>query len=126
MAWDAKRPVPWKKLLRLIGLFVVLFNIFLYLSARDKYNIGTFGVSLFSAMLYLGFAVIMAKFGMDPITQREKRMEAMAARRAEKAAEKAAGPTSSSKKKTAVAERPRPPATSRTNSGNRQVPPRRK
>ena len=126
MAWDSKRPVPWKKLLRLIGLFVVLFNVLLYFTAKGTYNLGTFGVSLFSAVLYLSFAVIMAKFGMDPITQRERRMEAMAAKRAEKAAEKAAAPGTSKKgKKTAVADRPRPPATSRTNAGNRQIPPRK-
>jgi uncharacterized protein YacL len=125
MAWDSKRPVPWKKLLRLIGLFVVLFNVFLYFTAKGKYNLGTFGVSLFSAALYLLFAVIMAKFGMDPITQRERRMEAMAAKRAEKAAQKAAGPGVSKGKKTGVADRPRPPATSRTNAGNRQIPPRK-
>jgi uncharacterized protein YacL len=125
MAWDSKRPVPWKKLLRLIGLFVVLFNVFLYFTAKGKYNLGTFGVSLFSAALYLLFAVIMAKFGMDPITQRERRMEAMAAKRAEKAAEKAAGSDVSKGKKTVVADRPRPPATSRTNAGNRQIPPRK-
>ena len=126
MAWDAKRPVPWKKLLRLIGLFVVLFNVFLYLSARKAYTLGTFGVSMVSAALYLFFAVIMAKFGMDPITQRERRMEAMAVRRAEKQAGKQAGGTTSGTKKTTVADRPRPPATSRTNASNRQVPPRRK
>ena len=125
MAWDSKRPVPWKKLLRLIGLFIVLFNVLLYFTAKAKYNVGTFGVSLFSAVLYLLFAVIMAKFGMDPITQRERRMEAMAAKRAEKAAEKAAAPGASKGKKTAVADRPRPPATSRTNAGNRQIPPRK-
>lgn len=125
MAWDSKRPVPWKKLLRLIGLFVVLFNVFLYFTAKGKYNLGTFGVSLFSAVLYLLFAVIMAKFGMDPITQRQRRIEAMAAKRAEKAAEKSAGPGALKGKKTAVAERPRPPATSRTNAGNRQIPPRK-
>jgi uncharacterized protein YacL len=126
MAWDSKRPVPWKKLLRLIGLFLVLFNVFLYLSARDNYNIGTFGVSLFSALLYMLFAVVLAKFGMDPITQRERRIEAMAAKRAEKAAEKAAGPAGTSKgKKTVTTDRPRPPATSRTNAGNRQAPPKR-
>jgi uncharacterized protein YacL len=125
MAWDSKRPVPWKKLLRLIGLFVVLFNVFLYFTAKGKYNVGTFGVSLFSAALYLLFAVIMAKFGMDPITQRERRLEAMAAKRAEKAADKAAAPGTSKGKKTAVADRPRPPATSRTNAGNRQIPPRK-
>ncbi len=125
MAWDSKRPVPWKKLLRLIGLFVVLFNGFLYFTAKGKYNLGTFGVSLFSAALYLLFAVIMAKFGMDPITQRERRIEAMAAKRAEKAAEKSAAPGASKSKKSAVADRPRPPATSRTNAGNRQLPPRK-
>jgi hypothetical protein len=69
--------------------------------------------------------VIMAKFGMDPITQRERRMEAMAAKRAGKAAEKAAGSGVSKGKKTVVADRPRPPATSRTNAGNRQIPPRK-
>ncbi len=125
MAWDSKRPVPWKKLLRLIGLFVVLFNVLLYFTAKGKYSLGTFGVSLFSATLYLLFAVIMAKFGMDPISQRERRIEAMAAKRADKAAEKAAGPGVSKGKKTAVADRPRPPATSRTNAGNRQIPPRK-
>jgi uncharacterized protein YacL len=125
MAWDSKRPVPWKKLLRLIGLFVVLFNVILYFTAKGTYNLGTFGVTLFSAALYLLFAVVMAKFGMDPITQRERRIEAMAAKRAEKAAEKAAGPGAAKGKKTAVADRPRPPATSRTNAGNRQIPPRK-
>jgi uncharacterized protein YacL len=125
MAWDSKRPVPWKKLLRMIGLFIVLFNVLLYFTAKGKYNLGTFGVSLVSAGLYLLFAAIMAKFGMDPITQRERRMEAMAAKRAEKAAEKAASPGSSKGKKAAVADRPRPPATSRTNAGNRQIPPRK-
>jgi uncharacterized protein YacL len=124
MAWDSKRPVPWKKLLRMIGLFIVLFNVLLYFTAKGKYNLGTFGVSVLSAAMYLFFSAIMAKFGMDPITQRERRMEALAAKRAEKAAEKAASPGPGGKK-TAVVDRPRPPATSRTNAGNRQIPPRK-
>lgn len=124
MAWDSKRPIRWKQLLRLVGVFLLLFNLFLYFTSKNNYGLKVFGVSLISALFYLLFAVIMTKFGMDPLANRERRMAAIEARRAEKASGKAST-TPTKGKKTIAGDRPRPPATSRTNASNRQVPRRK-
>lgn len=122
MAWDSSRPIPWKQLLRLIAIFLVLFNAFLYFQLKSKYNLSTAAGTLLAGGAYLMFSIVLAKFGLDPVTQRARRLEAMELRRAEKAASSAASPRSGKKGSTQVSERPRPPATGRTNAGNRQAP----
>jgi uncharacterized protein YacL len=121
MAWDSKRPVPWKQLLRLVGMFVVLINVFLYFTSKGKYNINVFLTTILAGAMYLLFTVVLAKFGMDPISQRQKRAEAVAARRA---AKQAAAPskenTSGGRRRSVVDTKARPAPTSRTNAGNRQ------
>jgi hypothetical protein len=125
MAWDTHRPVPWKQLLRLVGVFVVLINAFLYFTAKGTYNSKVLLTTLIAGSMYLLFTVVLAKFGLDPITQRNRRAETAAARRASKLAEgpsRGARPAKGGRKRTVVADGPpRPKPTSRTNAGNRQI-----
>jgi hypothetical protein len=124
MAWDTHRPVPWKQLLRLVGVFVVLINAFLYFTAKGTYNSKVFLTTLIAGGGYLLFTVVLAKFGLDPITQRNRRAETAAARRASKLAEgpsTSARPSKGGRKRTVVDGPPRPKPTSRTNAGNRQI-----
>jgi hypothetical protein len=125
MAWDTHRPVPWKQLLRLVGVFVVLINAFLYFTAKGTYNSKVFLTTLIAGGMYLLFTVVLAKFGLDPITQRNRRAETAAARRAAKAAERPDGGATQSrggrKRSVVSAGPPRPKPTSRTNAGNRQI-----
>lgn len=121
MAWDSKRPVPWKQLLRLVGMFIVLINVFLYFTSKGKYNINVFATTILAGLMYLLFTVVLAKFGMDPVTQRQKRAEVAAQRRAAKQAAAPVKANKSGRGATALADsRPKPAPTSRTNAGNRQ------
>ncbi len=121
MAWDSKRPVPWKQLLRLVGMFVVLINVFLYFTSKGKYTVNVFLTTILAGVMYLLFTVVLAKFGMDPVTQRQKRAETAALRRAAKQASAPDKANKSGRNAKALADtRPKPAPTSRTNAGNRQ------
>jgi hypothetical protein len=116
MAFDASRPVPWKRLvtpfLIYAGVATVLFSFF------GKSNIaGIVGGVVMGGVLYLGVAVIMVKFGWNPPSfGRQAREESAATARSTTATAKAPPP-----------DRPRskPSPTSRTNAGNRRAPRRR-
>lgn len=128
MAYDRNRPIPWKQLLRFTGIYLVLANVVLYGVGRENYNVMTFVTTIIGGLFYLGFSAVMAKFGLDPVSQRARRMEAAAARRAARTASRSAKSTSKRRSSAATlkeGERPRPAPTSRTNATNRQPKVRR-
>jgi hypothetical protein len=112
VAWDATRPVPWKRLvvpfLVYAGIALVAFSFFGSSSLP-----GLAAGVMAGGALYIGIAVIMVKFGWNPPTfGRPSTTQADAPARA------------SSKAAPADAPRSKPAATSRTNAGNRRAPKR--
>lgn len=106
MAWDASRPVPWRRLARewliYVGIMAVVFVVFF----RDQSLVGIFAGLLASGPLYLAFGYAMAKFGY----QRKKLGELRSA------SESSAADTAPD---TADAPRPKPAPTKRTGGGTR-------
>ncbi|MFZ8996841.1 MAG: hypothetical protein ACO225_02765 [Ilumatobacteraceae bacterium] len=102
MAWDASRPVPWRRLIRewlvYVGAMAVVFVIFF----EPDDLIGVFAGLLASGPLYLAFGSVLAKFGYQRKTWRELRSES--ARRP-------------SRNETPAGPKPKPPPTKRTGGG---------
>lgn len=75
MAWDANRPVPWRRLVRewllYVGIMAVVFVVFF----NDDGLIGIIAGLLASGPLYLGFGYVLAKFGYQRKTLKELRAE---------------------------------------------------
>ena len=97
MAWDATRPVPWRRLIRewliYVGLMAAIFLIFM----RDTSLVGLMSGLLVSGPLYLLFGAVLAKFGYTRKTMKQLRAETP---------DRATTPTSSS----AVIDGPKPKA----------------
>jgi hypothetical protein len=66
MAFDASRPVPWPKLLKLLAIYLVGVNVVLYLLASDKYDVGVFISTIFGGFIYVALTVLLVKMGVDP------------------------------------------------------------
>jgi hypothetical protein len=126
--FDAKRPVPWRRLLTMFALYAVVANLFLYFSDRKHYGLGVIAGTLLGGMFYLALASIMAKFGWAPKSlaeSRAARAELLASRQQAKAergnggSRRGGGASPSSD-----TGRSRPAPTRRTASGvGRQRPP---
>ena len=75
MAWDANRPVPWRRLVRewllYVGIMAVVFVVFF----NDDSLIGIMAGLLASGPLYLGFGYVLAKFGYQRKSWKELRAE---------------------------------------------------
>jgi hypothetical protein len=75
MAWDATRPVPWRRLIRewliYVGIMAVVFLIFM----RDSSLVGIMLGLLVSGPLYLAFGAVLAKFGYTRKTMKQLRTE---------------------------------------------------
>jgi hypothetical protein len=132
VAWDANRPVPWKRIIKPFAIYAVLANIVFFLLLRDEYNAGVALGTLGGGVLYAAIAYLAVKMGWSPPAFRSKEelaamREARLAARAEKqAASGRRGGASSSKRsgsaRPAVA---RPAPTRRTNASNRRAPKKR-
>lgn len=76
MAWDATRPVPWKRLIRewmiYVGLMAIVFLIFM----RDSSLAGIMLGLLVSGPLYIAFGAVLAKFGYTRKTMKQLRTDA--------------------------------------------------
>jgi len=66
MAWDRTRPVPWPRLVRQFAVYLLLFNVALFIFARDDYGPGVILGSVGGAVVYLGISVVLVKFGWNP------------------------------------------------------------
>jgi Ca2+/Na+ antiporter len=108
LAWDANRPVPWRRLAREAGIFLVVGGLALTLLVKHKQP-GTYLGLVLGMIFYVAFIAILSKFGYQrqSIRQARERRQAMAPR-----------PTSTS---TSTA-RQRPAPTRRTSTGPSQRP----
>ena len=105
MAWDADRPVPWRRLVRewliYVGIMAVVFALFF----RDRNLIGIFAGLLVSGPMYLAFGYALAKLGYQRKSLKELRTEPRPDRR------------SKSDEPTTEAVRAKPAPTKRTGGG---------
>ena len=106
MAWDASRPVPWRRLAREWLVYVAIMAIVFLVFMRDRPLIGIFTGLVASGPLYLAFGYVLAKLGYQRRTTKQLRDEKSTTKssRADDA-ETPSGP------------RPKPPPTKRTGSG---------
>jgi len=63
MAWDANRPVPWRRLVREWLIYVVIMAAVMAVFFRDQGLTGIFGALLASGPIYLAIGYALAKFG---------------------------------------------------------------
>src|SRR5262245_38275507 len=73
MPFDASRPVPWPKLLKLLAIYLVGVNVVLYLLAIYRYDVGVFVSTIFGGFIYIGLTVLLVKMGVDPFRFRRPR-----------------------------------------------------
>jgi hypothetical protein len=110
--YDATRPVPWAKLIRLFLIYAVIANAVFLLLFREDFGWGALVGTAVGGIAYLAISAVMVKFGWDPPMLRAKQ-------NAQEAQAKASGSTRSAP--AAPAERARPAPTKRTNAGNRKA-----
>ena len=115
MAWDSSRPIPWNRLLKEAAIFLVLGAVIFAFFLKNS-NFGSYAGLVIGMLLYVGFSVVLAKFGYSRESMKQARARQMAARRAPSTADAS----------TAMS-RQKPPPTKRTSSGpsNRPKPKRR-
>jgi hypothetical protein len=113
VAWDANRPVPWKKMLGLFGIYAaVAIVVFSFTGGLDGGSL--IGLAI-GGLMYVGVATILVKFGWDPFSRASERAEARAQARQAKAASSTVTETDAA----TGAPRPKPAPTSRTSVGPR-------
>ncbi|MAT06156.1 MAG: hypothetical protein CL424_14045 [Acidimicrobiaceae bacterium] len=112
MAWDASRPVPWRRLVNEWLVYVAIMFVLLVLFFDNQSLVGLIAGLLVSGPLYLAFGYVLAKFGYRRKSLKELRAEtsgkrAPSTREAGEAADTPApGP------------KPKPAPTSRTGGGS--------
>ena len=107
MAWDANRPIPWRRLAREATIFLVIGAVALTLLVKKRQPGTYFGLVL-GMVFYVGFVAILAKFGYERQSIRQAReRRRVAAVRTTTAAQPA---------------RQRPAPTRRTSTGPSQRP----
>jgi uncharacterized membrane protein YfcA len=107
LAWDANRPIPWRRLLREATIFVVIGAAAIAFLVKHPKPSDFVGLVI-GMIFYVAFVAVLSKFGY----QRQSMKEAREKRRA-----LAATPTASSS-----ASRQRPAPTRRTSTGPSQRP----
>lgn len=108
MAWDANRPVPWRRLSREWLVYAVVMIVAFALLFRETVTGASVLGLAASYPLYLGFGGVLAKFGYQRKTFRDLRREA---RRPPDSTSTSPDPSTS---------RRRPAPTSRTSTGPSQ------
>jgi type IV secretory pathway TrbL component len=107
VAWDANRPIPWRRLLREAAIFLVIGTVAIAIFAKE-FKLSTFFGLVFGMVFYVGFVALLSKFGY----QRQSIRSVRESRRS-----LAAAPT-----QTAQTARQRPAPTRRTSTGPSQRP----
>jgi hypothetical protein len=124
VAWDAARPVPWKRLLTFVSLYsLVVLAIFAVL--RPNEILQSVPGIVVGGLVALALMAFLTKFGWNPtmLRSRAEIAEARAQRAAAKrtpSARTGSTPTSSSSSAAAAEPeglRPKPPPTRRTSTG---------
>src|SRR5258707_500850 len=62
MAWDSSRPIPWNRLVKEAAIFLVLGAIIFTFFLKNS-NAGSYAGLVIGMLLYVGFSVVLAKFG---------------------------------------------------------------
>ena len=102
MAWDANRPIPWRRLLKEATIFLVVGALAMAFLVKKQQISNYIGLVL-GMLFYVAFIAVLSKFGY----QRQSMRDARERRRAAAAAQ-------------AVRQRPAP--TKRTSTGPSQRP----
>lgn len=113
VAWDSRRPVPWRRLLLLFAVYAVIATLAIA-AFGGGFRVGTFLGMAVGFALYLGGAFVLVKFGWNPPALRPREAAREAAER--RSATAAAKPTEAR-----PASRGKPAPTSRTNATNRRA-----
>lgn len=109
VAWDAARPVPWKRLVVPFGIYAVIAVVMFSFVGKGDLLGPAVGV-LIGGVLYLGVTFVLVKFGWNPPTW------GAGARADEGRSAKTATATKPSTG--SAAPRAKPSPTARTNAGN--------
>jgi Ca2+/Na+ antiporter len=107
VAWDANRPVPWKRLFREAAIFLVVGALAMVIFVKPL-RAATFVGLFFGMLFYVCFVAVLSKFGYQRQSIREARTKR------EEMAAAAAAPVAGSKA--------RPAPTRRTSTGPSQRP----
>jgi hypothetical protein len=107
VAWDANRPIPWRRLAREATIFLVIGAIALTLLVKHRQP-GTYLGLVIGMVFYVGFVAVLAKFGYERQSLRQARVRRQAL------------PKGSSAPAEGVRQRPAP--TRRTSTGPSQRP----
>ena len=78
MAWDANRPVPWRRLMREATIFVVVGALAIAFIVRDPKPADFLGLVI-GMVFYVGFVAVLSKFGYQRQSLREARDKRRAA-----------------------------------------------
>jgi hypothetical protein len=118
MAWDSSRPVPWNRLVKEAAIFLVIGGVIFAVFIKDTKPSSYVGLVI-GMLIYVGFSVVLAKFGYTRESMRQNRARQMAAKQ-QRDARRSTGTTS-------TMARPKPAPTKRTSTGpsNRPNPKKR-
>ena len=118
MAWDSRRPVPWRRLF-IEWAVVTVAVVVLFLTVFHDRKPESYAGLVLGGVVYLGIGFVLAKFGYQRKSLSQVRRQSAAAR----AAQAGARPTTPSSQG-----RTRPAPTSRTNArpGQRSRPGQRR
>ena len=113
MGWNSANPVAWKRLFLewlVIGTVVGLVSFI----AADNRELGSYLAILLGGVVYVLLGAVLAKFGYQRKTLKQIRAEA------------AAAPVRQVGRSSEPSARPKPAPTSRTSTGPRNAPPKRR
>jgi len=104
MAWDARRPVPWRRLLREWAIYAAILALVILIIRRDNLQAKNFLWLTLSFPVYIGFGALLAKFGYQRKTLKDLRAES-ALRAAEQQPTRATAGSSTGRAKPAPTKR---------------------
>ena len=107
MAWDSSRPVPWNRLAKEAAIFLVLGGVIFAVFIKDTKPSSYVGLVI-GMGIYVGFSVVLAKFGYTRETMKQARLRQAAAKQQQSQPRDAGS---------SPMNRPRPAPTKRTSSG---------
>lgn len=79
MAWDASRPVPWRRLMKEWAVYAAVMAVVFGLILRSTTALGSAIGLLMSLPIYLAFGAVLAKLGYQRPRLRRSRPEPAAA-----------------------------------------------
>ncbi len=77
MAWDANRPIPWRRIAREATIFLVVGGLALTLLVKHR-QVGTYVGLVVGMVFYVAFVAILSKFGYQRQSIREARERRLA------------------------------------------------